>query len=131
MPAGPPPPDQGEPAPAQGEWTQPVDPDPVLLFRYSALTYNGHRIHYDQAYATRQEFYSGVVVHGPLLATLLLELCRSRLPDGAIKTFQFRAVRPTYLEQTVTLDGKQNGKDIVLWSAQQGGLCMSAAATIA
>ena len=116
---------------ADAEWERQINPDPVLLFRYSALTYNSHRIHYDQIYATRQEFYPGVVVQGPLLATLLLELCQARLPDGAIRTFQFRAVRPTYLEQMVRLSGKQSGKEIALWSAQQGSLCMTATATLA
>ncbi|MDI3258157.1 MAG: hypothetical protein QJR02_00305 [Sinobacteraceae bacterium] len=128
---GPMPIDQGGPAPAAGEWTQQINPDPVLLFRYSALTYNSHRIHYDQAYATQQEFYPGVVVHGPLLATLLLELCQSRLPYGAIKTFRFRAVRPTYMGRMVTLNGTLNGNEIALWSTQDGSLCMSATASLA
>jgi len=131
MPTGPLATDQGEPAPAEGEWARQINLDPVLLFRYSALTYNSHRIHYDEPYATRQEFYPGVVVQGPLLATLLLELCQSQLPCGAIKTFQFRAVRPTYMERMVTLNGTQSGKEIALWSAQQGSLCMTATATLA
>ena len=131
MPAGPQSADQGEPAPADAEWERQLNPDPVLLFRYSALTYNSHRIHYDQIYATRQEFYPGVVVQGPLLATLLLELCQSQLTQASIKTFQFRAVRPTYLEQMVRLGGKQSGQEIALWSAQQGSLCMIATARLA
>ena len=58
-------------------------PDDVLLFRYSALTFNGHRIHYDRRYVTEVEGYPGLVVHGPLIATLLLDLLRRELPDAA------------------------------------------------
>ena len=121
----------GEPAPAAGAWTREIVPDPVLLFRYSALTYNSHRIHYDRPYATGQEFYADLVVQGPLLATLLLELCQAQLPYAAIKTFQYRAVRPTLVSQPFTVNGSQDGSSLTLWSAQQGQLCMSATATLA
>jgi 3-methylfumaryl-CoA hydratase len=74
-----------------------VVPDDVLLFRYSALTFNGHRIHYDRRYVTEVEGYPGLVVHGPLIATLLMDLLRREAPDarrGA--AFRFKAVRPTF-----------------------------------
>ena len=71
-------------------------PDDVLLFRYSALTFNGHRIHYDRRYVTTVEGYPGLIVHGPLLATLLLDLLRRNAPDADVATFRFRAVRPTF-----------------------------------
>ncbi|MFL6697874.1 MAG: MaoC family dehydratase N-terminal domain-containing protein, partial [Vitreoscilla sp.] len=65
-----------KPAPLEAAWRREIHPDPVLLFRYSALTFNGHRIHYDRPYATGIEGYPGLVVHGPLLATLLADLVR-------------------------------------------------------
>ena len=63
---------------------------------YSALTFNGHRIHYDRRYVTEVEGYPGLIVHGPLLATLLLDLLRRNAPDADVATFGFRAVRPTF-----------------------------------
>ncbi len=82
------------PAPARAtrDWT----PDEVLLFRYSALTYNGHRIHYDLAYAREVEGYPGLVVHGPLLATLMLDLLRDTWPEARLARFSFRALRPLF-----------------------------------
>ena len=71
-------------------------PDDVLLFRYSALTFNGHRIHYDRQYVTEVEGYPGLIVHGPLIATLLVDLVRRHAPDAFIKSFNFKAVRPTF-----------------------------------
>jgi hypothetical protein len=71
-------------------------PDDVLLFRYSALTFNGHRIHYDRRYVTEVEGCPGLIVHGPLLATLLLDLLRRNAPGADVATFRFRAVRPTF-----------------------------------
>lgn len=131
MPSGPSPEAAAEPAPAAGEWMREIVPDPVLLFRYSALTYNGHRIHYDRPYATGQEFYADLVIQGPLLATLLLELCQAQLPYAAIKTFQYRAVRPTFVSQPFTVNGSKDGTSLTLWSTQLDRLCMSATATLA
>ncbi len=79
----------------EGTWVRPVDPDPVLLFRFSALTFNGHRIHYDRTYATEQEGYPGLVVHGPLLATLLIDLVR-RHSDRRVTGYSFRARAPLF-----------------------------------
>ncbi|MCU0624526.1 MAG: hypothetical protein MUF53_11810, partial [Gemmatimonadaceae bacterium] len=81
-----------EPAP-EGAWTRLVTPDPRLLFRFSALTFNAHRIHYDRPYARDVEGYPGLVVHGPLTAALLAQLVRMRQP-GAIRQFSFRGVAP-------------------------------------
>lgn len=75
-------------------WSQRWQPDPVLLFRFSALTYNGHRIHYDRPYATNEEGYPGLVVHGPLLAMLMMQLARSRAPERHLRKFQFRGLSP-------------------------------------
>jgi len=74
-------------APADATWSKKVMPDPVLLFRYSALTFNGHRIHYDQPYVTGVEGYPGLIVHGPLLGTLQMELARRSNPGRLCKTF--------------------------------------------
>src|SRR6202048_2407939 len=77
-------------------WTREIQPDAVMLFRYSALTLNGHRIHYDRKYATEVEGYPGLVVHGPLIATLLLDLLRRAMPDADVSRFQFEAIRPLF-----------------------------------
>ena len=71
--------------------------DPVLLARFSALTYNGHRIHYDTPYATGVEGYPDLVIHGPLLALLALELPRRHAPDATVAEFAYRLVRPAFL----------------------------------
>ena len=78
------------------EWTahRSVTPDPRLLFRYSALTFNTHRIHYDAPYATEVERYRGLVVHGPLIATLLLRMAARALGENALQRFEFRGVSP-------------------------------------
>lgn len=124
------PPGESETTPA--EWSRTVTPDPVLLFRYSALTYNSHRIHYDRRYAVEHEFYPALVVHGPLLATLLLDLAMAHVGGASIRTFQFRAVRPTFDTHLFTLHGVREGTSLKLWSANhQGHLCMSATATLA
>lgn len=123
------------PAPApvapRGPWHRTVVPDPVLLFRYSALTFNGHRIHYDQPYATGVEGYPGLVVHGPLLATLLLDLLRRHGLSERLERFGFRALRPTYDIGPFAVDGGPGADDGQrrLWSCDnQGALAMEAEA---
>ena len=83
-------------APTGAVWRREVTPDPVLLFRYSALTFNGHRIHYDRPYVTQVEGYPGLIVHGPLIATLLLDLFDRERPDARVSEFSFRAVSPLF-----------------------------------
>ena len=83
-------------APADAVWSREIVPDSVLLFRYSALTFNGHRIHIDRSYATAVEHYPGLIVHGPLIATLLLDLFRRNQPQAQVKEFRFKAVRPLF-----------------------------------
>jgi 3-methylfumaryl-CoA hydratase len=85
----------GRPAPESAIWHRDITPDPVLLFRYSALTFNGHRIHYDRTYVTQEEGYPGLIVHGPLIATLLVDLLR-RNTDRRLSAFRFRALRPLF-----------------------------------
>lgn len=83
------------PAAPAGAWTELVRPDPVLLFRFSALTFNGHRIHYDRPYATEVEGYPALVVHGPLVAMLLAELAGANAPRP-LRSFTFRAAAPIF-----------------------------------
>lgn len=109
-----------------------VKPDPVLLFRYSALTYNGHRIHYDRDYAVQEEFYPALVVHGPLLVTLLLELKRKHYSKRKLQSFKFRAVRPTFDTAAFSVSAKLKGKELALWSADESGsVCMTIQAALA
>ncbi|WP_233810511.1 FAS1-like dehydratase domain-containing protein [Paraburkholderia sp. HP33-1] len=122
-------------APAGGQWAREINPDPVLLFRYSALTLNGHRIHYDRPYATGEEEYEGLVVHGPLLATLLLESVRSELPGAKVGAFSFRAIKPVLDTSPFYVCGKRDQSDpskVSLWIAgSDGSLRMDASAVLA
>src|SRR5690606_9656768 len=105
----------------------------VLLFRYSALTFNSHRIHYDRRYVTGVEGYPGLVVHGPLIATLLLELLRKNLPRACVSEFEFRAVRPTFDTHSFSVHGAPDpdGRHVRLWARDhEGWLTMSASATL-
>lgn len=94
--------------------------DPVLLFRYSALTFNGHRIHYDRDYVTKVEGYPGLVFHGPLQAALLVEFC-ARLKGSAPKRFSYRGVQPLFDggEFSVNANDTPGGSDV--WTANAGG----------
>ena len=127
-----PPPPPAEKA-AAGPWCRQIVPDDVLLFRYSALTFNGHRIHYDRRYVTEVEGYAGLVVHGPLLATMLLDLLRSELPAAKVTRFQFKAVRPTLDLHPFHLNAQPSadGKSVRLWAEDhEGWLTMQASAEI-
>ncbi len=117
------------PAPAEAAWSRTLTPDTVLLFRYSALTFNGHRIHYDRTYVTGVEGYPGLVVHGPLMATLLVDLARRARPEARIAGFSFRALSPTFDGVPLTVRGmpSEDGKTADLWVANhRGGLAMKA-----
>ncbi|WP_372524432.1 MaoC family dehydratase N-terminal domain-containing protein [Piscinibacter sp.] len=105
-------------APADAEWQRSIVPDDVLLFRYSALTFNGHRIHYDRRYVTEVEGYPGLIVHGPLIATLLLDLLRRERPDAEVTSFRFKAVRPTFDLHPFSVNGQPqaDGKTVRLWA---------------
>ena len=91
-----------------GEWHRMVEPDAVMLFRYSALTWNSHRIHYDSDYARRVEGYPAPVIHGPLTATLLLDLA-VRHASRPVASFEFQAKAPLYLGDTISLNGSDEG----------------------
>ena len=104
-------------------WQREIAPDDVLLFRYSALTFNGHRIHYDRRYVTEVEGYPGLIVHGPLIATLLVDLVRHQMPKAFIKSFNFKAVRPTFDLHPFRLNGQPSadGKTVQLWAQDHEG----------
>jgi len=124
----PPPP---RPAPPDPAWRREIVADAVLLFRYSALTFNAHRIHIERDYAVRHDGYPGLVVHGPLLATLLLDLLR-RNSAQVVTSFRFRAVRPLFDTVPFAVCGRvdEAGK-IMLWAQDaQGFLCMEAEAAV-
>lgn len=107
-----------------------VVPDTPLLFRYSALTFNSHRIHYDLAYATQEEGYRGLVVHGPLTATLLLDLAQAELGDNALKSFAFRGLSPAICAEPLHLAMRGAGAAIELAAyASDGRQVMAASAT--
>ena len=122
------------PAPVHAQWERTINPDAVLLFRYSALTFNGHRIHYDRRYATEVEGYPGLVVHGPLIATLLADLLRRNLPGRAVAGLTFRAMSPLFDTAPFSVCGQpeDNGKTVRLWAGNAtGGLAMDATAALA
>jgi 3-methylfumaryl-CoA hydratase len=104
------PPPRGPAPPAPGEWSEPFTADAVDLFRYSALTFNGHRIHYDPAWATGVEGFPGLVVHGPLLATLLLDAATRHGP-GPLRGFEYRAVSPLFAGEPFRVEGRAGGPD--------------------
>ena len=107
-----------------------ITPSEVMLFRYSALTFNGHRIHYDRDYARNVEGHAGLVVHGPLIATILLDMAGRIMGNAAPKTFQFRAASPLFDTAPFTLHARQAGGEIELAAATpQGRLAMQATAT--
>jgi 3-methylfumaryl-CoA hydratase len=112
----------GEPASAEATAAETVTPDPVLLFRYSALTFNGHRIHYDRDYAREVEGYGGLVVHGPLLATLMLDLGCRHWPARRVTAFSFRGQRPVLDTAPFTLAACPAGEQhLDLWVAGADG----------
>ena len=123
-----------KPAPDDAAWTRTIHPDPVLLFRYSALTFNGHRIHYDRDFCLQHEGYPGLVVHGPLIATLLVDLVRRQMPEAVITAFSFRAVSPLFDTTDFSVCGTREPGDkrVRLWARNSaGGIAMDGEATLA
>ncbi|MGE0154729.1 MAG: MaoC family dehydratase N-terminal domain-containing protein [Reyranellaceae bacterium] len=110
-----------KPAPSGAAWTKSVKADPVLLFRFSALMFIGHRIHYDQPYATGEEAYPGLVVHGPLLGLMQMELARRSSPGKRVKAFEFRAISPVFDTTPFTVNGKPEGNAATTWVARDDG----------
>ncbi len=119
------------PPPPVGAARREVRPDAVLLFRYSALTGNGHRIHYDLDYVTRVEGYPGLIVHGPLQATLLAALAVQAAGGRRLSGFAYRGWRPAFHDRTLTLLAMPDGADMRVESRDDtGAVCMSGEAPI-
>lgn len=107
-----------------------ITPDAVLLFRYSALTFNSHRIHYDRPYCLHEEHYPGLVVHGPLTATLLANLCQNTHSGRQMKTFAFRGLSPLFDGRPIELHAQWNDNKASLWAESDvGHKAMQASAT--
>ena len=126
------PPPAPQPAPGNAVWSRTIVPDPVLLFRYSALTFNGHRIHYDQPYVTKSEGYPERVVNGSLTTLLALELARAHTATP-LKSMSSRAVRPLFAKRPYTVCGEpgSDGKSVKLWAIDdQNALALSVSAEL-
>ena len=120
------------PAPTGAAWSREIVPDDVLLFRYSALTFNGHRIHYDRRYVTEVEGYPGLIVHGPLIATLLLDLLHRECPQARVTAFSFKAMKPIFDIAPFRVFGRLEGSIAHLWAeTPTGETAMQATAGIA
>ena len=125
------PPDPSKPvrepdqAPQNPDVQREITPNPVMLFRYSALTFNGHRIHYDVDYCREVEGYPGLVVHGPLLATFLMDLAVQMKPECQLRKFGFRALNPVFCTGPFLVCGREEDSVLKLWVAHpQGTLAM-------
>lgn len=110
-------------APCDEDWRRRINPDATLLFRYSALTFNSHRIHYDRSYARDEEGYPGLVVHGPLIATFLVELMRTHFPKNHLARFSFRALSPIFDGMSFDVCGKRqpDSQTVRLWARDEAG----------
>jgi 3-methylfumaryl-CoA hydratase len=95
--------------------------DPVLLFRYSALTFNGHRIHYDRDYVTKVEGYPGLIFHGPLQAAFIVELAAKLHGGKAPKKFSYRGLQPLFEGSEFSVNASDNDKGMELWTANSEG----------
>jgi len=126
------PPPAPRPAPMEAVWSRTIEPSTVLLFRYSALTMNSHRIHYDKDYVRDVEGYPGLLVHGPLTMTLMLDLFRREMPDATMKSFSLRAISPVYDTMNFSVHGAPGEDDgtCTLWAMTgDGALAMQADVT--
>ena len=103
-----------------------------MLFRYSALTFNGHRIHYDHPFCIGTEGYDGLIVHGPLLATLLLDGLANHMPDAVVLTFEFRAMAPVFDNMKFQVKGIElESGEYSLWiEREDGSMAMDAKAKV-
>ena len=123
-----------DPAPTDLPWRRRITPDPVLLFRFSALTFNSHRIHYDLRWATETEGYPGLVVHGPLTTTLLIDFARDSNPGRPIRAYSTQARAPLFDVSPFELRGRPaaDGRGAELWAVtSEGTIAMSAEVDLA
>jgi len=120
-------PPKAKPLRGDCDWSEDVPLDPVLLFRFSALTFNGHRIHYDRPYAMDVEKYPGLVVHGPLQAILLYDAALRNAPGKTPGSFRFRGIHPLFEHDQLTLNGRNDADGLSLMTANgDGTICMQA-----
>jgi 3-methylfumaryl-CoA hydratase len=120
-----------DPAPADTPWRRVVTPDPILLFRFSALTFNSHRIHYDRRWAMETEGYPALVVHGPLTSTLLIDFARDHVQGRAFRTYTTQARAPLFENAPVELRGRPTAGGCELWAVTpEGTIAMSATAEL-
>src|SRR5262249_48940018 len=113
--------------PRKPDFSRVIIPDPVLLFRFSALTFNGHRIHYDRAYCEKEEGYPGLVVHGPLTAMLLVDLYLRERPRTRIRSYAFRALSPLFDIHSFVVCGAFTPEGAQLWALDtEGAIAMTA-----
>lgn len=118
---------QGLPA---AQWRREILPTTTLLFRYSAVTFNGHRIHYDQDYARQEEGYPALVVHGPLIATFMLGEFQAQHPSATVQTMRYRAARPLFAPEPFTVAGSVSGNgQAQVWAGNADSVAMEAALT--
>ena len=130
-PPAPPPLGDGTFDPSGWDQHRVIEPGAPLLFRFSALTFNSHRIHYDAPYAIGEEGYRGLVVHGPLTATLLLDLAQRELGDNALQSFAFRGLSPAICGEELHLVMRSAGSGYELGAfAADGRQVMSAQASV-
>jgi 3-methylfumaryl-CoA hydratase len=118
-----------DPAPTDVPWRRTITPNPVLLFRFSALTFNSHRIHYDHRWATEVEGYPGLVIHGPLTTTLLIDFARDSNPGRTLRGYTTQARAPLFDTAPFELRGRPtaDGKGAELWAVTpEGTVAMSA-----
>jgi len=110
-----------ESAPRKADWWHRIEPDGVLLFRFSALTFNGHRIHYDRLYAQNEEGYPGLVVHGPLQAMLLMESFMREHPSSSVRSYAFTSRRPLSDAPFDVCGARGSDGEVKLWIEDQTG----------
>lgn len=110
-----------KPAPADAAFSRSLTPGISMLFRYSALIFNAHRIHFDQPFVTGEEGYPGLVVHGPLIATLMADLLRRERPGAKIARIRFRASSPLFADRAMTVAGRDSETGFHLWAANDAG----------
>ncbi|CCW18695.1 COGs COG3777 [Sphingobium indicum BiD32] len=120
----------GAPDLSNWEWSRTVTPDTTMLFRFSAITFNSHRIHYDLPYALNQEYYPGLVVHGPLMAALLLDLAARRFGPNALSRFSYKSLSPAFAGQPLHLVGRGAAQIELCAIGADGRMVVSATATL-
>ena len=121
-------------APAEAAWRQMIEPNPPLLFRFSAIRFNSHRIHYDRDYVTKVEKLPGLVVQSSLVSQLMIEMCRKELPAQRLASFDFKGLRQIYDTGSFTIAGNPSagGREAQLWALDgDGRLAMTATAKFA